>query len=770
MTPVPGAASPRPPGGAAWQTRPSDPPSFRVQQCTFGILLAAVGALLLVLLATGLAPTLRLPLLAQLVVTLVATGVARGGLATPGALVTCLALLTLPWWPGVKADIEALGLGALTGAVGAVLVASGTLGARSAGAVALAAITSTASLGLVVPLPPGLRAALPLGINTVALAALGVHLLVRREIDRIQRIASRSEALLDEMHLAAEGAHEGLWHWDVDAGVLHLSARAEDLLGLPHRGTHPAAGWLAGVADADAARVDAAFADFIAQERPLLELRFRLRDSGDGPERWALIRAAAAREGGRARRLAGSVADVTTWTRNEARLRETVYRDPLTGLPNRILLLDRMRHAFARAGERQDVRFAALFLDLDGFKLVNDSLGHRIGDQMLVEVARRLERAVRPTDTVSRLGGDEFLIFLESLPSTEEAENVASRILARLRPAIAVAGHQLHTTASIGVAVGPAQYSGPEELIRDADTAMYGAKAEGKGRYRLFDARMRQRVVARLSLEQELKVAVENRELRLAYQPIVDLRSGGILGFEALLRWPREDRPPVGPAEFIPIAEATGLILPISWWVIETAAAAVARWRAAVPGASAAWVQVNINADLLRQPDLVGSIRTVVEHNGLGPAALRFEITESGVMDPGEEVCQVLERLRAAGFEVHLDDFGTGYSSLSYLFRYPVDGLKIDRAFIRQLEDARHPGLVESILQIARSFGLSVTAEGVETAQQLGILRTLGCPRGQGYLFSPAVFDAQAEALLRGPLPWRDHFADPPRPALVPAG
>lgn len=433
MTPPPAAAPPRPLGGGAWQTRPAEPPSVRLQRGTFRVALGAVGALLGVLLATGVAPTLRLPLLAQLVVTLGAMRVASGGLVAPGALVTCLGLLALPWWPGVQGDVEALGLGALTGAGGAVLVGSAALGPRLASAVALAALASTAGLGLVAPLPPELRVALPLGITAVALAALGAHALVGQEIDRIRRIASRSDALLDELQLAAEGAHAGLWHWDVDGGVVHLSARAEDVLGLPRRGSHPAAGWLAGIADADAARVDAAFSDFIAQERPTLELRFRLQDPGDGQERWALVRAAASREEGRARRLAGSIADVTTWTRNEARLRETAYRDPLTGLPNRVLLLDRMRHAFARAGERQDVRFAALFLDLDGFKLVNDSLGHRVGDQMLVEVARRLERAVRPTDTVARLGGDEFLIFLESLPSFEEAENVANRILASAR-------------------------------------------------------------------------------------------------------------------------------------------------------------------------------------------------------------------------------------------------------------------------------------------------------------------------------------------------
>jgi EAL domain-containing protein (putative c-di-GMP-specific phosphodiesterase class I) len=345
-------------------------------------------------------------------------------------------------------------------------------------------------------------------------------------------------------------------------------------------------------------------------------------------------------------------------------------------------------------------------------------------------------------------------VLLENLSTADEAEQVAARILARLRPVILVEGQELLTGASIGIALGPTGYTNPSDMIRDADTAMYQAKSSGKNKCCVFDQPMRERVLARISLERELQAAVDNREFRLAFQPIVELAGGQLEGFEALIRWPRPGRSGIGPAEFIPVAEQTGLIVPISWWVLEEAATTLADWRARRPETQGLWVQVNVNAEVLRQPDFLEQLLALLERHGLPAQALRLEITEGAMLDDAPCTGVTLASIRDAGIRLYLDDFGTGYSSLSYLYRYRVDGLKIDRGFVTDLVDASQPGVVAAILQLAQCLGISVTAEGIENERQLAALQALGCPQGQGYYFSRAVYADEALELAVGREAW----------------
>jgi diguanylate cyclase (GGDEF)-like protein len=430
--------------------------------------------------------------------------------------------------------------------------------------------------------------------------------------------------------------------------------------------------------------------------------------------------------------------------------RHAAFHDSLTELPNRTLLADHLRLAIERARRHPEHLFAVLFLDLDRFKNINDSLGHAAGDRLLVETARRLEHCSRPSDTVARLGGDEFAVLLDGLDSAGDAVRVAERVQEELMRPFHLGGHEVYTAASIGITLSTHGYDDPENVLRDADTAMYRAKEKGKARYELFDAEMHADALARLRLENDLRRAVEHREFEVYYQPVVTLSTGRLSGFEALVRWRHPERGMVSPAEFIPLAEETRLITEIGGWVLDEACRQLSEWRELIPSQQHLSVSVNLSSKQLTQPGFAERVRRTLRETGLPAHCLKLEITESAVMENAETAASLLAQLRALGIHLSIDDFGTGYSSLSYLHRFPVDTLKVDRSFVAKMTDNSENGeIVRTIITLASNLGMCVVAEGVETEEQHARLEALGCEYGQGYLYSKPVEAEAALAFIR---------------------
>jgi diguanylate cyclase (GGDEF)-like protein/PAS domain S-box-containing protein len=438
----------------------------------------------------------------------------------------------------------------------------------------------------------------------------------------------------------------------------------------------------------------------------------------------------------------------------ERQLQQMAFHDALTGLPNRALLTDRLERALARA-ERQISRVAVLFIDIDNFKLINDGLGHEAGDRLLVAFADGLRGCIRSGDTAARLGGDEFILLLEEVSGSEEATDVADRIAALLRAPISVGDRDVIVTASIGVAMSTPHHDRTESVLRNADLALYRAKAGGKARWILFEASMERDAVERLELETDLRQGLERNEFRLVYQPILSLADGQIVEVEALVRWQHPTRGQISPAQFIPIAEETGLIEPIGLWVLEEACRQARVWQRLLPPDRSLVMSVNLSGRQFQDPRLVDQIRRILRETGLEPQALKLEITESVLMQDAERTAARMRALTDIGVRFAIDDFGTGYSSLSYLRRFPVDTLKIDRSFVEGLgADAQALAIVRSIVALAKALNLSVTGEGVETPAQHALLRELGCDRGQGYLFARPLVAADLVGLLAQTFPW----------------
>jgi diguanylate cyclase (GGDEF)-like protein/PAS domain S-box-containing protein len=426
----------------------------------------------------------------------------------------------------------------------------------------------------------------------------------------------------------------------------------------------------------------------------------------------------------------------------------TALHDPLTGLPNRALLLDRLGHALARAS-RNAGQTAVLFLDLDNFKVVNDSLGHLAGDLLLIEAAHRLLASVRATDTVARFGGDEFAVLLEDVSDVSEAVAKAERLANALRQPLEVDGREVRPDVSIGVALSSGGGDVPDDLLRRADLAMYQAKAAGKGRCSVFEPSMQARADARLELETGLRQALDRGELRVHFQPILALDDGHISGFEALVRWARPGHGLFSPVEFVPVAEDTGLIVPLGEWVLAEACRRLRLWQTRYPHAADLSVSVNVSPRQLRHSSLVADVARIIQASGLDPACVTLEITESALVQDAEETTRVLHQLKAIGVQLAIDDFGTGYSSLSYLRRLPVDMLKIDRSFVNGLgENERDDAIVRGILELAGTLQLTTTAEGIETDTQLATVRRLGGASGQGFLFARPLPPEDVDTLL----------------------
>ena len=414
--------------------------------------------------------------------------------------------------------------------------------------------------------------------------------------------------------------------------------------------------------------------------------------------------------------------------------RHAAFHDALTGLPNRSLFTDHLRLALRRAHQNEKYLFGVLFLDLDRFKNINDSLGHPCGDELLILVARRLETCIRQTDMVARFGGDEFAILLDAMQDESDAVRIAEKVQKAISAPFKLASHEAITTASIGVALSTSGYTEAEDIIRDADTAMYRAKDHGKARYEIFDTAMHTRAVTLLRLESDLRRALEKDELCVYYQPIVSLASGELHGFEALVRWQHPERGIICPDDFIPLAEETGLILPIGLRVLRDACQQLRKWQQYSLAHRSLIMSVNLSGKQLTQPDLIERIEEVLHESQIDPWHLKLEITETVVMEHPELAAVTLAKLRGLGVRLSIDDFGTGYSSLSYLNRFPVDTLKIDRSFVMSMSEAdENLQIVNTIITLAGNLGMQVVAEGVETEEQLDQLRALKCQYGQGY-------------------------------------
>ena len=471
----------------------------------------------------------------------------------------------------------------------------------------------------------------------------------------------------------------------------------------------------------------------------------------DGSVIWISENARAVRdENGELLYYEGTVEDITPRKQAEEQLVFDALHDRLTGLANRALFTDRLAQAFGRLKRHPDQLFATLFLDFDRFKNINDSMGHHAGDKLLIALAGRLQSCLRPGDTVSRLGGDEFAILLEDVRGVECATHIAQRIQKALEEPFTIAGQQVFSSVSIGIALAHEDYERPEDLLRDADMAMYRAKALGKARHEVFDAGMHTRAVAQLQLETDLRWAIERREFRLHYQPIVSVETGHVSGFEALIRWNHPSRGLVSPLEFIPVAEETGWIVPIGRWVLEEATAQLAKWRA--QSGLPLSMSVNLSPKQFSQADLLSHVAQLLRENDIPDGALKLEITESAILENVSATRERLLQLRALGVRLALDDFGTGYSSLSYLHRYPFDTLKIDRSFIARIAQGdEHREIVRTIVTLGKTLGLEVVAEGVETPTQLADLKDLGCSLGQGYFFArPLEQNAVLEFITQG--------------------
>jgi diguanylate cyclase (GGDEF)-like protein/PAS domain S-box-containing protein len=551
--------------------------------------------------------------------------------------------------------------------------------------------------------------------------------------------------------LAMQGANDGLWDWDVRKDRLYFSPRWKQMLGYAEPELGDARGeWLGRVHPDDRAALTQALEAHLSGASHHFEHEHRIQHR-DGSYRWVLARGMAVRDAqNRAIRVVGSQTDVTDRKQAEQRLQHDALHDALTGLPNRVLFLDRLDQSIRRA-QRQHPNGAAavLFLDLDRFKLVNDSLGHQVGDQLLIAVARRLESAVRPPDTVARLGGDEFTVLLDGVTDVHEASLVAERVHQTLRTPFDIDERELFLDASIGIALADAD-AAPDTVLRDADVAMYRAKADGKGCHAVFDARMHEQVMRRLDMESELRRVIEEEKLEVVYQPIVQAATGRIAGFEALTRWPDSNGGFVEPSEFVAIAEETGLIVPLGRWVLKAACAQLAEWRA-LPNGTGLIVSVNVSHRQLADPEFSLILREALDETSLDPRALRLEVKENALSREPDAVHRALQHaLDEHGVRSHIDDFGTGASSLRLLHGFPGDAVKIHRALVIGM--GVEPGafeIVKALVGLAHNLGLEVIAEGVEKAAQLDHLKLLGCEFAQGFHVSAPLRPEDATALLQ---------------------
>lgn len=564
-----------------------------------------------------------------------------------------------------------------------------------------------------------------------------------------------AEMLLESQQryaLAAQGANDGLWDWDLLTNKIHFSPRLKNMLGYDESAALDSPEqWLEHVNRQD---IDQFVAELTAHlegraERLAAECRIQRKDH---TTRWMLIRGMAVRDrDGKAHRMAGSQTDITTRKLMELQLRHDAFHDMLTNLPNRSLFLDRLNCAIAKMKRNENYRYAVLLLDVDRFKLVNDSLGHAMGDRLLIEFSRRLRECARATDTVARLGGDEFVVLLDEVDGLEGTKAITERIKRAFESPLDVQGRQIFVTSSIGLAFGKPRYEVAEDLLRDADIALYKAKGLGLGKVQSFLSGMHEKVVSILNSQNDLREAVQDcKQFVLHYQPILSLRNGRLTGFEALIRWNHPTRGMVFPSEFISEAEQGELMAPITYWILRTASEKLKAWESDAQRKLPLFVNINMSVKSLSDPGFAYAVGQIIGAAQVEPSQIKFELTESSLMKEPELALLTLSCLKATGVELMVDDFGTGYSCLSYLHRLPMSALKIDRSFVSSVpSEARSMEIVRTIVLLAERLGLQTVAEGIETQEQYEWLKSIGCQLGQGYLFSRPLSAEDAYAFIR---------------------
>ena len=551
--------------------------------------------------------------------------------------------------------------------------------------------------------------------------------------------------------LAAQGANDGLWDWNIKKDEVYYSPRWKAMLGYrDHEVQSSPNEWIDRIHPDDRDGVVYALTNHINNKTPHFESEHRILHR-DGAYRWMLVRGMAVRDAdGIAYRMAGSQTDITARKNAEEQLVHDAFHDLLTGLPNRALFLDRLDRTIEYNRRYDNFSFAVLFLDLDRFKVINDSLGHAVGDQLLIEISKVLKTCMRTSDTVARFGGDEFVVLLNDIHDTQDAVKVVHHIQDVLSKPFRVGNNRVFTSASIGIVLSNGSYLSKEEIMRDADIAMYEAKMVGKANYMIFNTEMRKQAINRLSMENDLHHALTRGEFSLFYQPIVSLKENSLAGFEALLRWHHPQKGYLPPEEFIPVAEETGLILDIGHWVLRQACLQVKKWQEQFPEHQNLFVNINISQKQFNQPEFVQKLRKVLKETWLNPSCVNLEITENVLMENAESMIEILNKIRGLGVGLHVDDFGTGYSSLSYLQQFPIDTLKIDYSFINRIgTNGDRAEIVKTILVLARELGVDTIAEGIETENQMIQLRDLDCHYGQGFYIGKPLQADKVPAFLR---------------------
>lgn len=572
----------------------------------------------------------------------------------------------------------------------------------------------------------------------------------RIEISERKRVEEALRETEERYALAVRGANDGLWDWDLKTNQIYYSPRWKSILGYGEAEISDSLNeWFSRVHPEDIERLKLDLTAHFNRSTAHFENEHRVLHK-DGTYRWILSRGLAVWDHAQvATRIAGSQSDITDRKYAEEKLLHDAFYDKLTGLPNRALFMDHLNLAVERAKRREDYSFAVLFMDLDRFKDINDRFGHMIGDQLLVAVSKILEKRMRSTDTVARFGGDEFVILLEDIGNSESANQIAEWLQKELNSPFRISEYEAYVSASIGIVLSKTGYTRAEDVLRDADIAMYMAKANGKARHEIFSTPMRENIMNRLELETDLRQALEKKQLSVHYQLIVSLENGDMVGLESLVRWNHPIRGLISPGEFIPMAEETGLIIALDRWVMLEACSQLREWQQEIPSLSNLKVSVNLSGKNLVQPDLVDYIENVLDETGLAGDNLILEITETNLLENSEMIKTVFQRLKHLGVQIQIDDFGIGYSSLSYLSNFPINALKIDRSFVSKIiEDSNNLKIVQAIIMLSQRLGVGVIAEGLETEDQLSQLRTLGCEFGQGYLVSKPIASQDTHSLL----------------------
>jgi len=562
---------------------------------------------------------------------------------------------------------------------------------------------------------------------------------------RMERRLRESE---ERYFLATQGANDGLWDWDVLGHKIYFSSRWKSMLGYTENqiGNSPQ-DWLTRIHPADKGCVEKKIAEHLAGSSSHFECEYRILDAS-GMYRWVLCRGLARRDDeGKAYRIAGSQTDIT----------DRKLYNPLTGLPNQVLLMDRLERALKRTKPKISV-FGVAVIDVGGVQTIASSFGYVVADRLLCQIAQAIQRCLSANDTAAHFGNDDFVLLLEDVHDTREAASVIARLQRALEQPFQIEGQTVYVTAHIGITLRTTEYTSHDELIRDAYTAVHRAKYDGKSRFEIFDRRMRFSAVTRLKLEADFRSATERKEFRIHYQPIVDLRTGSLVGLEALVRWQRQDDL-FYPKDFLSIAEATDLLLPLENWVLSESCLQVARWNRRNCGMLT--LNVNLCPKHYASPELVDELGEILSRSGIEPECLHLEITENALLENTEGISTTLAKIQDMNIRLNMDDFGTGYSSLSYLNNYPINRLKIDQSFVGKLGLSEETWkIMQAIVTLGKNLDMELIAEGIENMMQLRMLQTLKCEYGQGYYFAKPMEAAEIESLLSGPFPWMVAFDD----------